>query len=278
MIVQELKEQGLLDCPTWLPDATTYLTITGSTAYGVSTDNSDLDMVGLCMPPLEVVFPHTKGIIVGFGNQGERFGDWQLHHVKSQDGLTEYDFTIYNIVKFFELCMGMNPNMVDVLFTPEDCLIHTSKVSEIVRANRKLFLHKGAWHKFKGYAFSQMKAIKGSQRQSNEKRKALTEKYGYDVKYGYHVVRLMLEVEQILSEGDLDLRRNVAVLNAIRGGEWSLDQLQAYFAEKEVSLERVYEDSKLPYGPDEGALRAVLLTCMEEHYGSLAGVLGPYGG
>ncbi len=273
MIIRDLKEAGLIDCPKWMVDSVLYLTITGSMAYGVNTDDSDLDMVGFCMPPRGMVFPHSLGIVKGFGDQGEQFEQWQMHHVKSEDGKKEYDFTVYSLVKFFNQCMGMNPNMVDLLFTPDNCVVVRSKVSDMVRENRKLFLHKGAWHKFKGYAFSQMKAIKGKARQSNEKRAENTAKYGYDVKYGYHVVRLMLEVEQILTEGDLDLQRNKEQLKSIRRGEWPLERLEAYFAEKELSLEQVYLDSHLPYEADEKALRNLLLQCMEEHYGDLSNLV-----
>jgi predicted nucleotidyltransferase len=270
VIIQKLKSSGVIDCPTWLPDATAYLTITGSMAYAVNKDESDIDMVGFCMPPKGIVFPHTLGIIKGFGNQGEKFENWDMHHVKSPDGKTEYDFVVYSIVKYFDLCMGMNPNMVDTLFTAENLVTHRTKVSDMVRANRKLFLHKGAWHKFKGFAFSQMQKIKGGANQSNPKRQADTEKFGYDVKFGYHVVRLMLQVEQVLTEGDLDLQRNKEVLKSIRRGEWPLERLQNYFETKEVSLQQVYLDSKLPYQADENALRELLLNCMEEHYGSLS--------
>jgi len=69
------------------------------------------------------------------------------------------------------------------------------------------------------------------------------------------MIRLLGEIEQILTEGDLDIQRNREQLKSVRRGEWSLDQVQTYFEEKEKSLEQVYIDSNLPYGPDEKALR-----------------------
>jgi hypothetical protein len=39
------------------------------------------------------------------------------------------------------------------------------------------------------------------------------------VKFAYHVIRLLGEAEQILLEGDIDLRRNSAQLKAIRRGD-----------------------------------------------------------
>ena len=60
-----------------------------------------------------------------------------------------------------------------------------------------------------------MKKIKGGANRANPKRQASVEEYGYDIKFGYHVVRLMLEVEQIMIEGDLDLLRNTDQLLSI---------------------------------------------------------------
>lgn len=92
---------------------------------------------------------------------------------------------------------------------------------------------------------------------------------GYDLKFGYHVVRLMLQVEQILLEGDLDLTRNAEVIKAIRRGEWSKQRVKGFFEQKERQLEEAYADTKLPYKPREEEIRTLLLSCLEEHYGQL---------
>lgn len=92
---------------------------------------------------------------------------------------------------------------------------------------------------------------------------------GMDTKFAYHVVRLMLEVEQILTEHDLDLERNREQLKAIRRGEWTLDNIKDFFNQKEKSLEGLYHSSDLQYKPDEDKIKALLLECLEEYYGSL---------
>jgi hypothetical protein len=94
---------------------------------------------------------------------------------------------------------------------------------------------------------------------------------GADMKFLYHLVRLLNEVEQILTEGDLDLQRNNEQLKAIRRGDWTLEQVETYFADKERQLEEVYNKSELPWGPDEQAIKQLLLDCLEQHYGSLQG-------
>lgn len=270
MLLQDLARQNLIHPPRWLPDNTIYLTVMGSQAYGVSTDSSDQDVYGVCIPPRELVFPHLAGEIPGFGRQVQRFEVWQEHHVRRADGAVEYDFAVYGIVKFFQLCMDNNPNMIDSLFVPRTAIIHSTPIAELFREQRRAFLHRGAWHKFKGYAYAQASKIRNRVNSTNEKRAAEIARFGYDLKFAYHCVRLMNEVEQILVEGDLDLQRNREQLKSIRRGEWTLDQFEAYFQNKERALETAYATSSLPHGPDEPRLKGLLMSCLEHHYGSLS--------
>lgn len=268
-IVSILNKKQLCRPPTWLPGNIHYETMMGSIAYGISSDMSDVDVYGFCIPKKEMIFPHLVGEIPGFGKQIQRFDQWQEHHIKDKDSKKEYDCSIYNIVKYFQLAMENNPNMIDSLFTPDSCVLHISRIGTMVRENRKLFLHKGCWPKFKGYAFSQMHKAKLKTPLEGSKRDESVKKFGWDVKFGYHVVRLIGEVEQILMEGDLDLQRNREHMKAIRRGEVTLEDTQQWFSEKEKDLEKVYAESKLRHRPDEGAIKQLLLNCLEDHYGSL---------
>jgi uncharacterized protein len=124
-LLAHLAAQKLIHPPSWLADNVHYLTIMGSVAYGVADTNdtegpSDVDLYGFCIPPVEVVFPHTAGAIWGFGRYKEgmpksHFGVYQQHHVHDASALggqgRMYDLQIYNIVKYVQLCMECNPNM-----------------------------------------------------------------------------------------------------------------------------------------------------------------------
>jgi uncharacterized protein len=269
-VVGQLTDKGLIKPPKFLPANVQYEVMMGSVAYGVSDDTSDLDLYGWCIPPKDVVFPHLAGHIDGFGRQRQRFDQYQQHHIhdpslrggKGQD----IDMSVYNIVKYFQLVRDCNPNMIDSLFVPQRCVLHCTQVGNMVREKRKLFLHRGAWFRFKGYAYSQKSKLS---RTPVGKRKALVEKHGYDTKFSYHLVRLMCEVEQILVEGDLDLTRSREQLKSIRRGEWTLQQVYDWFETKEQALESVYASSKLPDRPDEDAIKQLLLECLEHHYGNL---------
>lgn len=272
-LIERLHSKGLIKPPGFVIGSTMYLTIMGSVAYGVSGDTSDMDLYGFCIPPKDMIFPHLRGEIPGFGNQIQKFEQFQQHHILEKDHGKEYDINVYNIVKFFQLVMDNNPNMIDSLFTPQVCVIKSTKISEHVRDNRKLFLHKGSWHRFKGYAYQQMHKMRIKEPDETSKRYESIQKYGYDVKFAYHIVRLLNEVEQILVEGDLDLQRNNDQLKSIRAGEWPMSQIEQYFNDKERSLEQVYLDSKLPKYPNEPEIKRILLECLEEHFGSLEGAL-----
>lgn len=266
-ILRKLNKQGLIKPPVHVIEGIQYEVMMGSVAYGVSNDTSDIDVYGFSIPPKEIVFPHLNGEIQGFGRQIKRFEQYQQHHIYRQDNGKEYDLTIYNIVKFFQLVMENNPNMADSLFVPQRCVLYCTKIGNIVRENRKLFLHKGAWHKFKGYAFSQVHKMKTKNPEG--KRKEIVEKFGYDVKFATHVVRLLNEIEQILIEGDLDLERNREQLKSIRRGEWTQTQIEDYFSKKEKDLEELYTKSSLQYKPDEQKIKKLLLNCLEQYYGSI---------
>lgn len=270
-LLHKMREDKLLNfgSANFVPDNTMYLTVMGSRSYGVDTGSSDLDVYGFCIPPKELVFPHLAGQIDGFGKQKQRFDVWQQHHIQYKD--REYDLSVYNIVRYFDLVMSNNPNMLDSLFTPLNCVLHATRMAWHVRENRHLFLSKRVWHTFKGYAYSQMN--KAFNRNREGKRKELVDRFGFDVKSAYHVVRLMLEVEEILTEGSLTLDKHAPVLKAIREGYWDAERIKKFFEVKESTLEDAYVKSTLPWAPDEGPIKALLLECLEEHYGDLSSVV-----
>lgn len=345
--IQELEKKKLINPPRWLSSNVMYETMMGSVAYGVSSDTSDMDLYGFCIPTKELIFPHLGGEILGFGRQKERFEQFQQHHIRDDQALggdgREYDVQIFSIVKYFQLAMENNPNMIDSLYTPQFCVLHMTKIGSMVRDARKLFLHKGSWHKFKGYAYSQLHKMSEPKRKAvrefeekhglpstnylgdvlqsiheyrlgknpmtifdrmereylnkedkakgitllsryesmvhagnsvpEGKRKALVEKYGFDIKFAYHVVRLLYEAEMILNEGDIDLQRHREHLKSIRRGEISEQEIRDWASEKEKGLEKIYETSKLRHSPDEQALKELLMNCLEEHYGNLNSVI-----
>ena len=76
--IVELHKKNLITPPSFMLTNMHYETMTGSIAYGVSTDESDTDVYGFCIPPKHIIFPHLNGYILGFGAQPEKFEQYQL--------------------------------------------------------------------------------------------------------------------------------------------------------------------------------------------------------
>jgi hypothetical protein len=341
VILDELHKKKLISPPHFILANTQYLSIMGSNAYGVADTNvkdkvPDFDIYGFCIPGKNVLFPHLAGHIPGFGTSPEKFDQWQQPHILDPDANMgkgkEYDFQVFNIVKMFELCRQGNPNMLDSLFTPENCIVHITQVGRKVRDNRKLFVSKLVWDKFRGYAFSQLhklesKEIEGSkelaqlrkieeqheidkkttlreieeemkrrkhntpgarmslQSMTDEELKEYYELYKtgvtksnrfeihkrhlYDVKFAYHLYRLLDEAQQLLETGEMDLQRAKEPMKAIRRGEWKKEDLVKWAQEKAAELDVAFTNTKLPQKPDEMQLKKLLMECLEMHYGSL---------
>jgi predicted nucleotidyltransferase len=252
-----------------------YETLMGSMAFGVANDDSDRDVYGFAIPPKEDLFPHLAGEIVGFGTPRKPFSCFHQTHIVDPEAMggrgVEYDLTIYSIARYFTLCMECNPNAIDSLFTAQECVLSLTKVGAMVRDSRKLFLHKGIWTRFKAYVYSQLHRMES--KAPIGKRVQLRERFGFDVKYAYNLVRLLYECEQLLMFGDMDLRRDREHLKAIRRGDVKVEDIRAWASDKEKQLEKLYLESQLPDRPAEAAIRNLLMNCLEEHYGNLKGVV-----
>ncbi|MBU0958451.1 MAG: nucleotidyltransferase domain-containing protein, partial [Nanoarchaeota archaeon] len=63
------KKRGLINPPKHVTDGIQYEVLMGSQAYGVASAISDMDIYGFSIPKKEMLFPHLKGEIQGFGRQ-----------------------------------------------------------------------------------------------------------------------------------------------------------------------------------------------------------------
>lgn len=120
-------------------------TVVGSRAYGTNLDETaDYDRSGVMIPDVNYFY----GL--------EKFEQYQ--------GFPEKDRTIYDIRKAIKLISDNNPNMLDLLFSPEKCIITSSKYWQTVKDNANLFISKRARHTFSGYAMAQLQRIKTHRR------------------------------------------------------------------------------------------------------------------
>lgn len=263
-IIKKLYKHGHLDLmpeQEWVTD-THYEVMAGSIAYGVSADSSDMDIHAITTPPVEIVFPHTTGWIRGFGDSAPNFEHYEKHHIKAFE--KDYDVSIHSIIRFFDLAMENNPNILDMLWVPDNCILHMDTIGEIIRRNRTEFLHKGSMHRLLGYSHQQLKRLE------NSKRTELIEEYGYDTKFAYHVVRLTLQAQQILETGDMDFSEHSDYLKAVRKGAFTTkEELMEWYRSKEKHLNHLYDTGSLRRKPDTVRIKEILMSCLEQKFGSL---------
>lgn len=128
MTIQDLKNKNLL----------LFEAISGSRAFGLATETSDTDIRGVYYLPKE-----------------DFFG---LNYIPQISNETN-DITYYEIGRFVELLQKNNPNILEVLASPGDCILHKDPLMDLLKPED--FLSKLCKDTFAGYAISQIKKAKG---------------------------------------------------------------------------------------------------------------------
>ena len=128
MTIETLKKNDLLF----------FEAISGSRAYGTHLPTSDTDHRGVFVLP-----------------KAAFFGLDHTHQVSDETN----DNVYYELGRFVELLARSNPNMLEMLAMPEDCILYQHPLFE--RLQPELFLSKQCQHTFAGYAMTQVRKAKG---------------------------------------------------------------------------------------------------------------------
>jgi hypothetical protein len=137
-----------------------YKCLAGSHAYGTSIPTSDLDYRG--------IFINPSWSYLGLNEPPQ-----QISNIKQ-------DITYYSLKRFFELASNCNPNIIELLFMPDDVVEICNDVMKKLLERREAFLSKKAFHSFSGYAYSQINKAKGqNKRVNNPKPKEPPKKENY---------------------------------------------------------------------------------------------------
>ncbi len=128
MTIEELKESGaiIFEC------------IGGSRAYGLQTPTSDTDIRGVFILPKEKFY--------------------SLDYIGQINNETN-DIAYYELRKFIELCAKNNPNILEMLNVPEDCILYKHPLFDEIK--KEYFLSKLCKNTFANYAFTQIKKARG---------------------------------------------------------------------------------------------------------------------
>lgn len=265
--LNKFTDKKLISPPSFLRNNLVMEVITGSRAYGCNNEESDFDIAGIGTPTKEMIFPSFHGYLEGFDKDIPKFEQYRTDN-KIQFADKEYDLTVFSLIKFFRLAANGTPNCVELLFVPLNCITYNTNAGSLLRDNRHIFLHKDMWNNYTAYARSQIHKMASNKREG--KRKELYEKYSFDVKFAYNLVRLISQIEQILTVEDLDLQKHKEYMKSIRRGEVKEEEIRNWFSEKEKTLEQAYRESKLPQLSDEVKIKNLLLNIIEIQYGNIS--------
>ncbi len=126
--IQDLRTQNLL----------LFEVISGSRSFGLATPTSDTDIKGVFYLPKEQFYG--------------------LHYVPQISNETN-DEVYYELGRFVELLLKNNPNILEILATPEDCVLYKHPLMEHIKLED--FLSKLCKDSFAGYAMTQIKKARG---------------------------------------------------------------------------------------------------------------------
>lgn len=222
--------------PPDFPDSPILVVLGGSHAYGTHTPDSDVDYRG--------IMAATPEMLVGLGS-------WD-HQYECRDP----DAVIYTLPKFVRLALAANPNILDVLFAPVDVVLQSTPLGDELRAMARRFLSRRVARTYLHYASAQLKRLRvqntGSRHGVHQE---LMDRFHYDTKNGMHLVRLYRMGYEILTTGEVRVRRDDAQeLLAIRNGAWSLRQMEEYAEEMDRRCLEAAQRTGLPGEPDEEAV------------------------
>lgn len=134
-LYNKLKEEGHI----------LYEVIVGSQAYGTDIETSDIDK--------KFVYIMPEDSILGFD---------YIPQIE-----VDKDYCGYEIKTFLEFISVNNPTVVEMLYSPEKCVLHIDEVFKKVIENKEKFITKKAKDSFAKYAIKQIKKAKGLNKKQN---------------------------------------------------------------------------------------------------------------
>ena len=138
------------------------LVIRGSHAYGTNVETSDTDYSGVFIQKIED--------IIGF-NYIEQIND------------DKNDIVLYEIKRFLDLLSSNNPNILELLNTPDDCVLYKHPIFDEVLNNRDKFITKICAKSFGGMSVQQIQKAKGQNKKQNWEKDKVTRKDVLDFVY-----------------------------------------------------------------------------------------------
>ena len=232
------------------------LFVGGSALHGAKvTGYDDLDIYGVFIEPPEK--------IIGVDSY-EHFV-WSTGTNDTKNGKDDIDITLYGLQKWATLACKGNPSILHFLFAKNT---QPSDTWNRITENRDQFLCRKHSKQFLGFASAQLMRMTG-ERSRNVMRPDLVKKYGFDTKFAMHVIRLLVECEELMRTGALTLPSpEKELLIDIRTGkhteDWVIREATRRF---EICKDA---ESKSPLRPevDRNLISKVISNAYRMHWGS----------
>lgn len=240
------------------------LTRVGSTVTGCAVDDQDdRDEMGICVPPRECVL----------GLETFDQYEWRTQPTGVRSGPGDVDLTVYALRKWMRLAIQGNPSILVPLFVPIDQVVYANDVGMSLRRSPDFLLSRRAGHRFLGYMRSQRAKLLG-ERGGATNRPELIERYGFDTKFAYHMVRLGLQGVELLRTGRITLpmhEQHASWLRELRVGRRSMRDAIDVTMNLEVSLQSLLgpeSRSPLPERHDNDAVNKFLIDAHADVWGA----------
>jgi len=222
----------------------------GSVAHGTAGDViDDIDVGGVFIAPIS-----------------HYFGLARFEHIERVGVMDRYDFALFEIRKYVRLLLKSNPNVLSLLWLPQNLYIVQRNWGHRLIENRSIFMSKALYKSFGGYAYGQLQRMIHSctdQAFQGKKRRERFEKFGYDCKNAAHLIRLLRMGIEALSTGEINVARHDAKqLKEIKRGEWRLDQIENEAERLQHLLDEAFVRSTLPAKPDYAKAEQLLISIL----------------
>jgi predicted nucleotidyltransferase len=248
-LLQPVQESGFP-----LIDRLIHLFVVGSELHGAKVQGTDdLDIYGLYVEPPEMAVgldsrPHFVSSTAG----NER-----------RNGPKDVDVTLYSLKKWAGLACKGNPTALHFLFTKSAL---RNKIWSEILEQKDAFLSRSCVPQFLPLRRCTMKRMTGKLgRGKKGQRPEMEEKYGYDVKAGMHVLRLLYECQELVSTGNIPLPRPERdLLIQARTGKFTMEKVLAMSQRLFAECEEAAHHSSLPEKVDRAVISKLLAKAYRE--------------